>query len=388
MPKVKLDSTFCLTASCEPGKKRTDYYDTSITGFVLECRPGGGKTFHMRYQTEQGQQRQIKIGAYGDITFDQARKKAKGLRANVVLQGDPAAEKTERKGIPTYDELADQHLAFARTYQKTPANTEAVLRLHLRPRWGKLRLNEIRQQDVAKWLAGKYEEGMAPASVEKLRVMLNRSFELAAKWGIPGSQPNPIKHIPRRKFSNARDRYLSTDDARRLLATCTASENSQLVNIVSLLLLTGARRNELLHAKWEHVDIERKAWFIPDSKTGKPRYVPLSQAAIDIIEKLSKFDKCPWLLPNPKTRKPFTSIKHSWDTARDEAGLAGLRLHDLRHSAASFMINAGIDLYAVGKILGHSDHQSTQRYSHLANDTLLAAVEAGAAKMQSGWATA
>ncbi len=114
----------------------------------------------------------------------------------------------------------------------------------------------------------------------------------------------------------------------------------------------------------------------------------MSQAAIDLIGKVPKFDKCEWLLPNPKTRKPFTSIKHSWDTAREEAGLAGLRLHDLRHSAASFMINAGIDLYAVGKILGHADHQSTMRYSHLANDTLLAAVEAGAAKMQSGWLVA
>lgn len=388
MPKVKLDSTFCLTASCAPGKKRTDYYDTSITGFVLECRSSGGKTFRFRYQTEQKQLREIKIGAYGDITFDQARKKAKELRANTVLLGDPAAEKAERKGIPTYDELADQHHAFAKTYQKTPANTESVLRLHLRPKWGKMRLNEITPQKVAAWLAEKYEEGLSPATVEKLRVMLNRSFELAAKWNIPGSVPNPVKHIPRRRFSNSRERYLSTEDAKRLHKAVAASSNPQLQNIVGLLLLTGARRNELLHAKWENVDLERRAWFIPDSKTGKSRHVPLSQPAIDLIGKLQKFKNCPWLLPNPKTLKPFHSVKHSWDTARDEAGLAGLRLHDLRHSAASFMINAGIDLYAVGKILGHADHQSTMRYSHLANDTLLAAVEAGAAKMQSGWSQA
>lgn len=388
MPKVKLDSAFCLTASCAPGKKRTDYYDTSLTGFVLECRASGGKTFALRYFTEQGQQKQLKIGTYGEITFDQARKRAKELRANVVLKGDPVAEKVERKAIPTYNELADQHLAFARTYQKTPSNTDAVLRLHLRPKWGKLRLNEITPQAVATWLSDKYAEGLAPATVEKLRVMLNRSFELAAKWGIPGSQPNPVKHIPRRKFSNARERYLSADDAKRLHKAVAASSNPQLANIVGLLLLTGARRNELLHARWENVDLERRAWFIPDSKTGKSRYVPLSQPAIDLIGKLPKFRNCPWLLPNPKTLKPFHSVKHSWDTARDEAGLAGLRLHDLRHSAASFMINAGIDLYAVGKILGHADHQSTMRYSHLANDTLLAAVEAGAAKMQGGWAPA
>jgi integrase len=89
--------------------------------------------------------------------------------------------------------------------------------------------------------------------------------------------------------------------------------------------------------------------------------VPLSQAAIDIIELLPRFTGCPFLLPNPKTKKPFTEIKHSWQHARKEAVLGDLRIHDLRHSAASFMINAGIDLFAVGKVLGHADHKSTMR---------------------------
>ena len=105
-----------------------------------------------------------------------------------------------------------------------------------------------------------------------------------------------------------------------------------------------------------------------------------------MIDQLPRFEKCPWLLPNPKTRKPFTDIKHPWETARTAAGLDGLHLHDLRHSFASFAINAGVDLFAVGRILGHADHQSTMRYSHIANETLLKAVEAGAAKMNVDWA--
>lgn len=152
------------------------------------------------------------------------------------------------------------------------------------------------------------------------------------------------------------------------------------------MLLTGARKRELLDARWENVNAERKVWFIPDSKTGKPRHVPLSQAALNIIDQLPRFDNCPWLLPNPKTKRPFTDIKHPWETARAAAGLDGLHIHDLRHSAASFMINAGIDLFAVGRVLGHADHQSTMRYAHLANDTLMQAVEAGAAKMNVDWA--
>ncbi|MCB2051766.1 MAG: site-specific integrase, partial [Novosphingobium sp.] len=208
-----------------------------------------------------------------------------------------------------------------------------------------------------------------------------KSFVLAKQWKLPGADINPVRDVPRRKFSNARERYLTPKEAARLMEAVEASANTQLKHIVKLLLLTGARKSELLQAQWKHVNLERKSWHIPDSKTGKARHVPLSQAAIDVIKALPTWAKCPWLVPNPETKKPYTCIKHPWQTARDKALLPGLRIHDLRHSAASFMINAGIDLYAVGRILGHADHQSTMRYSHLADDTLLAAVEAGAARL-------
>ncbi len=386
MPKAKLDATFCLTARCQPGKVRTDYYDTTITGFVLECRASGGKTFLLRYFNAYDKQCQRKIGALGDITFDQAKKLAKRLRSEVVLGGDPAAQKAEKKAIPTYDALADQHYDYIKTYQKNPGNTEAIMRVHLRPKWGKKRLDEIKSQEIAKWLAELRQSGKAPATIEKIRIVFNRSFELALKWGTAGVKLNPVRGIPRPKFNNARERFLSSAEVALLLKATEDSLNPQLKNIVGLLLLTGARKSELLQAQWQHVNTEQRTWYIPTTKTGKPRYVPLSQAAWGIIDQLPRFEKCPWLLPNPKTLKPFTDIKHPWDTARTAAGLSDLHLHDLRHSAASFMINAGIDLFAVGRILGHADHQSTMRYSHLANDTLMKAVEAGALKMNVPWA--
>ncbi len=386
MPKAKLDATFCLTASCAQGKNRTDYYDTATTGFVLEVRPSGSKTFVLRFFNEYGKQCQRKIGALGDITFAQAQKLAKRYRAEVVMGGDPAAAKSEKKAIPTYATLADDHLSFARTYQKRPGNTEAMLRVHIKPRWGSKRLDEIKTPDVAKWLAELREGGLAPATVEKIRITFNRSFELAIKWQTPGVKHNPVRGIPRPKFNNARDRYLTSDQAAALLAACRASINPRLADIVGLLLLTGARKSELLQAKLEHISTERKLWFIPDSKTGKARHVPLSQPALAIITQLPRFDKCPWLLPNPKTKRPYTDLKHPWVTARQAAGLDGLHLHDCRHSAASYMAAGGIDLFAIGRILGHADHQSTMRYSHLANDTLMQAVEAGAAKMVANWA--
>lgn len=381
MPKAKLDAALCLTARCQEGKKRTDYWDTSIPGFVLECRASGSKAFVLRYTNEYGKQAQRTIGMYGDITYDQARRVAQRWRSEVVLGGDPAAKKAEKKAIPTYAELARQHIAYNETYQKTPHNTERVIRCHLLPKWGTMRLDEIKSQAIATWLSG-LRKTLAPATVEKIRVTFNRSFELAAKWNIPGAQVNPVRAVPRPRFNNKKERFLTAQEAERLVAACKESANTQLAAIVQLLLLTGARKNEILKARWSNVDLERRALYLPDTKTGKPRYVPLSADAVEVIKGLRRWENCDWLVPSPITRRPFTDVKRPWDTARDKAGLSDVRIHDLRHSAASFMVNSGVDLYAVGRILGHSSPDTTARYSHLDGNTLLSAVEAGAAKMR------
>lgn len=381
MPVRKLDAQFCLIAHCEPGKKKTDYYDEAIKGFVLECRAGGGKTFYLRYQDSHGRQKQHRIAGYGDATFDKIKKEAQRLRSQIVLGGDPAAKKAEKKAVPTYAELAQKHLDFAKGTQRSYGTTEMYMRRHILPRWGKRYLSEITQPDVAKWLAEKADENLAPASVLKIRIIFNRSFELALRWNMPGVMRNPVKGIPHKPVNNARDRSLTAAEAARLFAACEASSNPQLKFIVPLLLYTGARRSELLNAEWANVDLDKRQWLIPMSKTGKPRRVPLSQAAIDVLNAAPRFPGCPYVLPNPETRKPFVAIKRAWDTARIEASLPGLRLHDLRHAAASAMVTAGVDLFAVGRVLGHADHKSTMRYAHLHQDTLLAAVEAGARKM-------
>ena len=379
MPKAKLDAAFASTARCPPGKAKVDFYDEAVTGYVLECRSSGGRTWYLRYQDAAGRQKQFKIGRYEDVSAAAARKRAIQLRSEVVMGGDPGAKKALAKSIPLYSELAAKHLAFAKD-QKSYADIESCMRVHIIPKWGKTRLTDINSRSVAQWLSEKRASGLAPASVEKLRVLLGRSFVLGASWDIPGTERNPTRGIPRAPLNNGRERFLSAEEAARLREAVAASQNPQLQHIVGLLLLTGARLRELLDARWENVDVERRSWFIPTSKTGKSRYVPLSTAAFAIIETLPRFKDCPWLVPNPDTRLPYVSIKHSFKTAIKEAKLPGLRLHDLRHSAASFMVNSGVDLFAVGKVLGHASYQSTQRYSHLANDTLLKAVEAGAAK--------
>jgi integrase len=245
MRKAKLDHAFCLTARCKEGKKKTDYYDEAVTGFVLECRSIGGKTFHLRYDRD-GRQKHIKLAACGDVPFAAVKKKAEKLRPEAVLGEDPAAKRAQARAVPLYAELAVQHVADAKLHQRSYATTEMYMRARIKPRWGK---------------------------------------------------------------------------------------------------------------------------------------VPLSQAAVDVIAAMSRPKGATYLFPSPADpTKPLGSIKHAWQTAREAAGLSDVRVHDLRQSASSFMVNSGVDLFAVGKVLGHASYQSTQRYAHLANDTLLAAVEAGAAK--------
>lgn len=383
MPKVQLTAAFCQTAQCEPGKRKTDYYSDTQVGFGLECRASGGKSYFQRYFDQHGRQRQVTIAAYGEITFEQAKRAAQKIRSEAVLGGDPAGAKERKQVVPIYRELAEQHLTHAASYQRSYDSTRRIIHNHVLPRWGKLRLDEIKQQDVTAWLMEKRQSGLAPATVEKIRIMFSRSFELARQWQL--FDGNPVKYVPRVKYNNARERYLTSDEAKALKLACECSVNPQLKHIVGLLLLTGARKSEMLKAKWSDIDIEKRTWTLNMTKNGRGRHVPLSQAALAIIEQLPRYPDCPWLLPNPQTLLPFTDIKRSFMEARKLAGLDDVHIHDLRHSYASALAGSGVDLYTVGKLLGHVNVASTARYAHLANDTLMAAAEVGAAKLSVNW---
>jgi integrase len=207
-------------------------------------------------------------------------------------------------------------------------------------------------------------------------IMMRYMFNLAKKWDINGADANPAAGLALFEVNNQRERYLTRSEVQLLKNAINESENTQLKYIVVLLLFTGCRKRELLDAKWEHFDIKRRIWRIPTTKSGKLRHVPLSDAVIEVLKSLPRFDECPYLIPNPNTLKPFNTIYHSWNTARNRAEMSDLRMHDLRHSFASFLINSGRSLYEVQNILGHSQLSSTQRYAHLSEKTLVAAANA------------
>ncbi|MFM7633100.1 MAG: site-specific integrase, partial [Betaproteobacteria bacterium] len=153
--------------------------------------------------------------------------------------------------------------------------------------------------------------------------------------------------------------------------------NPMLGSITRFLILTGARKREVLDATWADIDFEQRLWRIPKTKSGKIRYIPLSAEALRVLNELllKAVPGRQHIFANPATGKPFISIFYSWDACRKRAGLPEFRIHDLRHSFASFLVNAGRSLYEVQQLLGHADIRTTSRYAHLSRDTLREAVE-------------
>lgn len=386
MPIVTLSAQFVSTAICPEGKNKENYFDTNTTGFILEVRASGGKTYALRYKDSHNRQIQHKIGDAKSISFDKAKSAAKIIRSRVVLGEDPAGEKRNKRITPTFGEyFNDRFLPFSKGYKKSWRSDDSIFRNHLLKRFGSIHLDEISQHSVIEFYHGMLADGYAKATCNRALILFRLMFNLAKKWKIPGAEINPGSGIPLFDPNNIRETFLTSDQTQYLKEKIDQSDNSQLKYIVPLLLLTGARKRELLDARWEDFDIERRIWRIDKNKSGKTRHVPLSSSVLAILEKIPRWKGCPYVVPNQKTLQPFSCVFRSWNTARKEAGMPQLRMHDLRHSMASNMVNSGRSIYEVAKVLGHAQIKTTARYSHLSQETLLAAVDAAADATGTNW---
>lgn len=371
MPVTTFSFKFIRDITCPEGKAKVDYHDAGCKGLMLEVRVKG-KTWYLRYRDQRGKTRQLRIGDAQDIPLDKARKRTDELRGQIALGGDPSADKAVLKQVPTFASFAlERYLPFAKGYKRSWKTDESLLRNHLLPCFGTQYLDSISKNDIITMHHGRRAAGAAPGSANRLLILTRYLFNLALKWEVPGVTKNPTKGVPCFEENNQLERCITKAEAQQLYAKLLDSENTMLRFIVPALILTGARKRELLDAQWEDFDLVKRLWRIPITKSGKARYVPLSDGALQVLAQVPKLDKCPFAFANPDTGKPYVSIYCSWNTARTRAGLPDVRMHDLRHSFASFLINAGRSLYEVQKILGHTQVRTTQRYAHLAQETLL-----------------
>jgi integrase len=373
MPKMLLTQQFADNPPVKRDKPKTDYFDTRLTGFFLEVRASGKATYYQRYRDRHRKNRQARIGAADAMTLEEAREAARQVRSSITNGFDPREQARKLKEVPLFSEFVEnRYLPHVRVYKRSWQRDEQMIERHIMPLWSQAKLTEITREDIEDFQALMIADGMKPGSVNRYMALVKYIFNLAEKWEV--IDKSPARGVSRMADHNRKERYLTKEETTRLLAVLKASPNRVMADLITFLILTGARKSEASQARWENVNLETGVWTVPMSKSGKPRYIPLSRAAIELLEK-RQVNGSEYIFPNSRTGKPLRHLYFSWDKIRKQAGIPDVRIHDLRHNFASLLVNNGRSLYEVQKLLGHADISTTQRYAHLSQDTLKDATE-------------
>ncbi|MEP7452830.1 site-specific integrase [Phyllobacterium sp. SB3] len=397
----------------------TDFYvfDSELIGFGVRVRKTGGMSYIARYRAGSGRSapvRRVTIAPIGKITPDQAREMAKDILASVVKGEDPAKKKSDQKNAITFEELVKHFLANVEAKKKPNTHYlySHLLNTYAVPEWGKRKAEAVSPQDVAVLHLGLKAK---PTTANRVRNVLATMYTWAMKGNVIGKMENPAAGIEKYR-ETSRERYLSGDEMLRL---GDAIEEAETVGVpwdpdpakkvkhapkpenrrtiiepaaaaaIRLFILTGARLREILHLTWDMVDIERSLLLLPDSKTGKKSIVLNAPAKI-VLANLPRVDR--YVIPGKPRRskdgkemesRPRSDLNRPWRLVRKRAGLAAdvdnphfrVRIHDLRHTHASVGVGASYGLPIVGKLLGHTQARTTERYAHLETDPLIAASE-------------
>jgi integrase len=382
----------------EVAKRLKEYeviWDDLDTGFGIR-RQRRSAIFIVRYRQNRVRQC-VTIGRHEDVSAEEARHKAKTILQSIRRRApNPATWNVRRSknGLLYFGEVAERYLTEFAKPRKKPKSLRADrrnLELHILPRIGNLRLSQIDRPLLIKLHAS---QQATPIAANRCLALISHIFSIAEKWGLVAAGSNPCRGIDR--FPEAfRDRYLNEDDLIRLgdafkiasggykavdwssysrgdRFTRRSPEDWRAITAVRLLLLTGARVNEILTLRWSWIDWRLGIARLPDSKTG-PKTLFLPEPALRLLEELKArvqrdHPRSPFVLPGDRIATNFQGLFGAWQRIRTIARLKDLRLHDLRHVYASTAVAGGDSLYIVGRILGHRRSETTQRYAHLAID--------------------
>ena len=380
MPKL----TKRIIDATEPQVTEFFLWDENIPGFGLRVMPSGRKSFVVQYRAGR-RPRRMSLGPSTVLTCDQARTRAITIIAAVKNGEDPAAVRAANRNAATVSDLAErfdkEHIAV-RLKASTAKEYRGNLRRFILPALGRLAVPEITRADVAKF---HHDLRHIPYQANRCLEVVSKMFVLAEMWGLRPDGSNPRKHI--RKYpEEKRERFLSAAELRRIGDVLREMEIEGIelpsaILAARLLILTGCRLGEIMSLKWEYVDFDEHALRLPDSKSGK-KTVHLGTPAVECLQTAQRIHGNPWVITGTLPGKSLSDMQPFWQRTRARTGLKDVRIHDLRHTFASTAVASGQGLPMIGKLLGHTQVQTTARYAHLAADPVRSAADSVATSLR------
>lgn len=342
------------------------------------------KTFMFR-AVFKGKKISTTLGKYPEVSLQQAISMVDSYQLMLSKGINPLEEKARIENIPTLLAFFNKtYLPMAQLNKKSWKDDVSRFKNHIEPTLGHIQLTQITAAMLSDLMLKIKTEDRANATVNRTRALLSSMFNVAFEREI--IDQSPMSRVKKLIEQNQIERYLSDDELKRLMYVLAHPnvhniDNQIIVGIVEMLLLTGARKSEVLNLKWTDLDENNHLWKLNENKSGKPRIIQLNSQAQQIIRKMSR--KYLYVFANPKTGLPFNDIRKTFQKILEASQIENFRIHDLRHNFASMAINNGCDIYVVQHLLGHASPTTTQRYAHLRQDTLRNASEMLAERINS-----
>jgi integrase len=379
-------------------------FDSDVRGFAVCVYRGGGRAFTLDYR-HAGRQRRMTFGRWPEWSVAAARERAKEIRREIDAGADPLAQRGALREAPRVDDLIERYCAqhLPKLAERNAADQRSALAKMVAPAWGRKLVTEITSTDVDKLLS-MVAEGRArphkekpnnrarklqpakptPVRANRIGEILRKMFTLAIQWGW--CEDNPAQRFHRR-IETARERFLSKEEITSLGAALDAATDTRAADIIRMCMLTGARLGEVRQARFEQFNLEHMSWSKPPTMTKQRRVhrVPISDETATIVRQrqLMVPRGSPWLFPSDTPGQPVQEVRRFWAQIQKQCGLQEVHIHDLRHTFASLLVSGGASLEMIGKLLGHSQMQTTLRYAHLMDSPLRAGVNAVASAFRS-----
>ena len=358
-------------------------HDQEQKGFAVQKTARGVMSYLLIYRDAQGKQRQTKLADVGPVSAHAARNMAREMLKTIATGRTETAARMPRAALsPIMDDFFyGNYLPMIKASSRTPDTHESIYRNHVQPDFGRKRMSEIGEIDMLNYYAALKNKEVAGGrwaskagqkikenTVKRIMILVRHVYNVAINDKKNVVVENPTKPIQLKMSRNIKGWFLTKEQLQTLIKATKESESRDLAEIVQTLAGTALRRENVLSMRWEWLDLSKGVLSVPSSadkaKQGFTLYLSTGVLGL-LVSRRAIVTQGDWVFPNPMTGKPYRGCRDAWVKVCNKAGLKGLRMHDLRHTFASLMLDNGADIVDVQKQLGHTQIKTTCIYLHL-----------------------